>query len=610
MGFPVAVIVAGILNQKGVGMRRIIVILLAVLMVMAVSCNGEMNVGGSGNENSGTNTNSGSDTGTSSGSNSGNESGNETAKPIDPAYVGTWTETGENGIAVIMRITEDGHVDYITIRKGFQAFSGTVSFDEKFMTLSICYNYNETSYLFIQDGTKPGTKKIALYYDPTPDSDSIDSIMKEYTVAGNTYTYTHTDSTTQDGKTRVEVDKQVISISGDKIVCEYDWKVLEDGVLVEREQMSKTYRCTEGSQGSSYQYELSSLGITDTYTGPFTCTAGVLCCGAGVFSKETGESNSGCFEISSNGILTAKKGATLPSTLIIPSTVNGIEVKKIGRGAFSRNEDISYVISPDTVTAIQTDAFYDCINLKAVIIPASVTTITTAFGNCENLTDLIIDGNNTVYSAENGILYDKTKTILYAWPSAKGAVVIPDTVTEIKGSAFEWNNNTTSFTIPSSVTTLSISPSIFPLGGNYTIEVSPGGHYCIFNDALYNNNKNALFKAFGGSGAITLPDTLEVIGKYAFFALDEITSVTISSAAWLSSCSFCWCQGLTEITVMNSGIYLSAEVFFGCENLETINYSGTKEQWNTMKKNEKWNRGMPSCTVHCTDGDLVVEPIQ
>ncbi|MBR2116492.1 MAG: leucine-rich repeat domain-containing protein, partial [Alistipes sp.] len=80
---------------------------------------------------------------------------------------------------------------------------------------------------------------------------------------------------------------------------------------------------------------------------------------------------------------------------------------------------------PNSVTEIESSAFYGCSSLTSVTIPDSVTTIGySAFYDCSSLT----------------------------------SVTIPDSVTEIGGSAFYNCSSLTSVTIPDSVTTLGTNP--------------------------------------------------------------------------------------------------------------------------------------------------------
>ena len=71
--------------------------------------------------------------------------------------------------------------------------------------------------------------------------------------------------------------------------------------------------------------------------------------------------------------------------IIIPSTLRGRQVTKIGDMAFS-DKKIKSITLPDSLTEIGNNAFYMCNGLEEITIPSSVTKIDdNAFENCRNL---------------------------------------------------------------------------------------------------------------------------------------------------------------------------------------------------------------------------------
>ena len=64
------------------------------------------------------------------------------------------------------------------------------------------------------------------------------------------------------------------------------------------------------------------------------------------------------------------------------------------------------------------------VNVFASALPASLTSLGDGvFQDCTGLTSLSVDSGNTAYSAENGVLYDGSKTTLMLYPAKKADTV-------------------------------------------------------------------------------------------------------------------------------------------------------------------------------------------
>jgi len=172
-----------------------------------------------------------------------------------------------------------------------------------------------------------------------------------------------------------------------------------------------------------------------------------------------------------------KSAIGMSGAVVIPAIHSGKAVTEIGENAFS-NPGITSISIPASVKLIGRDAFAFCQNLTSVTfasgsqldsiggyafawcpslasitIPASVTFIGNAvFAGSNNLTNITVNANNPNYSSQSGILYDKHKTELIAYPSARGNVTnIPNSVASIGSEAFRDCESLTGVTIPSSV---------------------------------------------------------------------------------------------------------------------------------------------------------------
>ena len=118
----------------------------------------------------------------------------------------------------------------------------------------------------------------------------------------------------------------------------------------------------------------------------------------------------------------------------IPQTVT-----KIQEYAFENCKSLEEIVIPDKVETMGSYAFYGCENLKKVTIGSGVTSIGSyVFEDNNVLEEITVEANNTNFSSEDGVLFNKDKTRLIKYPQAKADKLysIPQTVTEIQVYAF------------------------------------------------------------------------------------------------------------------------------------------------------------------------------
>ncbi|MBQ3572221.1 MAG: leucine-rich repeat domain-containing protein [Clostridia bacterium] len=118
-------------------------------------------------------------------------------------------------------------------------------------------------------------------------------------------------------------------------------------------------------------------------------------------------------------------------SVTIPSMYLGTRVTTIGEKAFSGCYDVTSITIPDTVISISDSAFYYCRSLK----------------------EIVLSGNNTAFTMEEGNLYSKDKTTFIQYLLGRGgeSFTIPSTVTCIDGYAFAGCSTLTKVTIPNGV---------------------------------------------------------------------------------------------------------------------------------------------------------------
>ena len=77
-----------------------------------------------------------------------------------------------------------------------------------------------------------------------------------------------------------------------------------------------------------------------------------------------------------------------------------------------------------------------------------------SFLSCHRLREIIVDESNPYFSSEDGVLFNKDKTVLLKYPEDKKdkTYTVPDGVTEIAAEAFMGKRHLTSVVLPESLT--------------------------------------------------------------------------------------------------------------------------------------------------------------
>ena len=223
-----------------------------------------------------------------------------------------------------------------------------------------------------------------------------------------------------------------------------------------------------------------------------------------------------------------------------------------------------YVVASGT-TGIADGAF-GCSSLTSVIIPEGVTSISDqAFNNCGSLTEISVAVDNTVYTSENGVLFDKAKTALLVYPAGKkeAEYVIPESVTSIGWSAFYNCSALTSVTIPDSVT--SIGPSAFDVCNSLTSATIGNGVTSI---------GDYVFCECRGLTSVTIGNGVTSIGDYAFLNCSSLADVVIpDSVTSIGGWAFYNCNALANVTIPDSVTSIGGGAFYN-----TAIYN-TAERW-------------------------------
>ena len=88
----------------------------------------------------------------------------------------------------------------------------------------------------------------------------------------------------------------------------------------------------------------------------------------------------------------------------------------------------------------------------------------------------------------------------------------------------------------------------------------------------------------------------------------NVQSITLNyGAKQIGSECFQNCGSLTQVVVPKSVALIESYAFDGCAVLETINFNGTMEEWNSIQKQSNWNANSGINTVICSDGIVTIK---
>ena len=235
------------------------------------------------------------------------------------------------------------------------------------------------------------------------------------------------------------------------------------------------------------------------------------------------------------------------------------------------------------VTAIDELTFLGCSNLTSITIPNSITDIYgSAFYGCSGLTSINVASGNTHYSSADGVLYNISQDTLIAYPGAKTSLNILSSTTTISYGAVAGCNNLTSITIPNNIT--SILSEAFVGCRNLTSITIPSSITYIGEVAFaYCDSLNSINVASGNTHYSSIDGLLYNYTRDTLLQCPGAkTSVTIpNGVTTIAVSAFQGCRSLTSITISNGVTTIAETAFCDCSSLTsiTIPNSVTSIEW-------------------------------
>ncbi len=253
----------------------------------------------------------------------------------------------------------------------------------------------------------------------------------------------------------------------------------------------------------------------------------------------------------------------------------GSTVTTIGSYAFKSGYELRSITIPDSVSSIGSYAFNYCNKASSVSIGKNVASIGThAFTFCEKVTAFTVDPDNTAYTSQDGVLFNKAMTNLMWYPSG---------------------NTRTSYTIPYSVTSLGLNS--FGFARNLT-SIDLNQVRTISGGAFY---------ACSGLTELTIPDTVTGLPSQAFAYCTGLQRVTLGKGLTsLGANCFQNCTALTEMTFTGPAPTINSSAFTGVT--ATAYYPSCQSGWTSDKLQDYG--GTITWIAYVRQYDLVVCGIQ
>lgn len=344
-------------------------------------------------------------------------------------------------------------------------------------------------------------------------------------------------------------------------------------------------------------------------------------------------------------------------------------VEEIGSQSFMDTK-IAEVIFPESVKSVGEKAFRHCpitkvsINsdieypnigylgevfggpydssIQYIALGKAVTSLNISASGLGQLKEIAVDKNNQVLASEDGVLYNKEKTVLIKYPNKKQGtlnipnsvttigdrafsgcssltnLIIPDNVNSIGVSCFSNCMNLKSITIPHSITT--ISKRAFEKCSKLTsITISDGATHIedfAFSDCTsltdvvipdsVTNIGQGTFKNCKNLVDITIPNSVTSIDAEAFECCYKLTNIKMSeNIINIGDYAFSICLKIKSITIPNSVTSIGRGAFEYCDALQEIIYQGTMKDWNKVNISDEAFGNIK--TITCTDGTVTTQ---
>lgn len=294
------------------------------------------------------------------------------------------------------------------------------------------------------------------------------------------------------------------------------------------------------------------------------------------------------------------------TSIELPNTIINIDGQ-----SFCDFTGLTSICLPKSVNYIGALAFDGCVNLSEVKIKNKFCVVKTNFTRCTSLPRDEYGGVYTSFNEEDNpclvsypnitgyTIYNKTRFICSyaAYQKYVSNVIIPDSVYSIEAYAFSRCGNSQN---PLNVVIGNGVKYIYNRAFEYSkiTSLTLGNNIIYIGDYAFNECGSNLYKM------LDFPDSLEYIGKYAFYKFDYFHNKVIIPNNVKTIGEYAFHTGFIKIYIGHSVTSISSNAFHSTSgNYDTSDlfYNGTVEEWNRVTRGESWSTSRET-TVRCTNG--------
>ena len=283
----------------------------------------------------------------------------------------------------------------------------------------------------------------------------------------------------------------------------------------------------------------------------------------------------------SNSLITIGDSAFKSCPLLeitLPNTVTSI-----GRSAFASCWYLTHMdLSNTSISKIEEDTFWGCMNLESIDLPSSVATIGRHAFASSGLRHIVLP---------EGLMSIGWGAFVHC--ESLTSVILPESLTTIYGSAFADDDLIQGLYIPKNVSYVAHDiiascdnvqwlivdhenptydsrddcNAIIHTADNTLIQGSP---VTIIPESVTTIDSYA-FQNIDIPATFTIPNSIKIIGDSAFWGCNKLVNLEIpESTEWIGDFSFYGCRSLNSITLPASLIHIGEKAFIDCKETKNI----------------------------------------